>query len=271
MIRTVPLLLLLAAPTGLLAQQTAAPPPPPGLAGVQILPGWQAPDGSRIAAIRIALDPGWKTYWRVPGEAGIPPDLDFTGSRNIADLQVIWPTPVVFDQNGMRSVGYHDVLILPIRITPRDLAKPVMLDAAMTFGICRNICVPVSARLDADLDGSGHADNRISAAMADVPAPHPGLAHCTTEPISDGTRVTARIDLPHDTGQIALFELRSNPMWVSESVMQRQGDVLIAQADFVPDAAQPFALDTTDLRITVLGKPAFGTDKSIEIDGCAAD
>lgn len=245
--------------------------PPPGLAGAEILPGWRTPDGSRIAAIRIGLDPGWKTYWRVPGEAGIPPTLDFTGSRNIAELQVIWPVPTAFDQNGMRSIGYHDVLVLPVRITPHDPAEPVMLDAVLDFGVCRNICVPVSVRLDTDLEGAGAPDQRISAAMEDVPVPRPGLARCTTEPVSDGTRVTARIDLPGDQDQVALFELRSHPMWVSESTMSRDGGMLIASADFVPDDARPFALDQSDLRITVLDNPAKGDAQAIEIDGCPAE
>ncbi|HEY0275728.1 MAG TPA: protein-disulfide reductase DsbD domain-containing protein [Paenirhodobacter sp.] len=265
------LCLCLAAPVAALAQQVATPTLPPGLARVGILPGWRDPDGSRVAAIRIQLDPGWKTYWRVPGEAGIPPELDFTGSRNIAELQVIWPVPTVFDQDGIRSVGYHDALVLPIRIIPRDPTEPVMLDASLDFGICRNICVPVSTRLDADLTGAGQPDAQIAQALEDVPVPRPGRARCTTEPVSDGTRVTARIDLPEGRDQIALFELRSSPMWVSESVMHREGGVLVASADFVPDAAQPFDLDRADLRITVLGNPADGVAKAIEIDGCSDD
>ncbi|MFC3059870.1 protein-disulfide reductase DsbD domain-containing protein [Paenirhodobacter populi] len=276
MIRSVTPSLILAAALAQPLSGHAQEAQPPGIAGVEILPGWRAPDGSRIAAIRIGLDPGWKTYWRVPGEAGIPPMLDFTGSRNIAELQVIWPVPTAFDQNGMRSIGYHDVLVLPVRITPHDPAEPVMLDAVMDFGVCRNICVPVSVRLDVDLEGAGAPDDRISAAMEDVPVPRPGLARCTTEPVSDGTRVTARIDLPDDRDtadqdRVALFELRSHPMWVSESTMSREGGVLIASADFVPDDARPFALDQSDLRITVLDNPAEGDAQAIEIDGCPAE
>lgn len=238
---------------------------PPGIAGAEILPGWRLADGSRIAALRLVLDPGWKTYWRVPGEAGIPPVLDFTASRNVADIEVIWPAPMVFDQNGMRSVGYHGDLILPVRITPHDRTEPVTLQAELDFGICRDICVPGAVGMTADLTGAGAPDPRIAAAMAAIPAPRPGAAHCTTEPISDGMRVRATIDLPPAPDEVVMFELASTPMWVSESVMERRADGLHARTDFVPDAAQPFALDPAELRLTVLSAAG-----AWEIDGCPA-
>ena len=78
-----------------------------------------------MAGVRIALDKGWKTYWRSPGDAGIPPSLNFADSQNVARVTVHWPTPEIFDQNGLRSVGYDDELILPLEITPADPSQPV--------------------------------------------------------------------------------------------------------------------------------------------------
>ena len=100
-------------------------------------------------------------------------------------------------------------------------------------------------------------------AMAAVPLRQPGLAHCTVEPIADVMRVKAAIDLPEAAGEVALFELRSTPMWVSESVAHREGDTLVAMAEFVPENAQPFALDQRDLRITVLSEAG-----AVEFNGC---
>lgn len=241
----------------------AEEPLPPGMEGAEVLPGWEAPDGSRIAALKIELDPGWKTYWRTPGDAGIPPMIDFAGSRNVAGVKVIWPAPEIFDQNGMRTVGYHDAMILPLEITPADPGAPVMLNADLDMGICHDICVPVQLELDADLEGPGAPDAEIRAAMAAEPAPRPGAAHCALEPIADGVRVTAAIDLPPAAGEVALFELRSTPMWVSDSESQRDGGQMIASAEFVPESGQPFNLDPRDLRITVLSAQG-----AVQIDGC---
>ncbi|MGD9918188.1 MAG: protein-disulfide reductase DsbD domain-containing protein [Paenirhodobacter sp.] len=253
-------LLLAAAP---LAAQDAPAPLPPGLEGAELLDGWQAPDGHRVAAIRIDLDPGWKTYWRTPGDAGVPPRIDFAGSHNVAGVKVIWPAPVVFDQNGLRTVGYHDEMILPLEITPADPSAPVRLNADLDMGVCHDICVPVQLELDADLDGPGAPDAEIRAAMAAEPAPRPGAAHCALEPIADGMRVTATIDMPPAADEVALFELRSTPMWVSDSESYREGGQMIASAEFVPESGKPFALDPGDLRITVLSAAG-----AVQIDGC---
>ena len=63
----------------------------------EVLPGWRTPSGTWMAALHLTLSPGWKTYWRVPGEAGIPPLFDIAASTNIAALAVHWPTPHVFE------------------------------------------------------------------------------------------------------------------------------------------------------------------------------
>lgn len=249
--------------TAPLAGAQEAAPLPPGMADAEVLAGWQRPDGARIAAVRIALREGWKTYWRSPGDAGIPPQFDFAGSDNVAGVTVHWPTPEIFDQNGMRSVGYDDVVVLPLEIHPTDPSRPVRLNTEMDIGICHDICVPVSVGLHADLDGPGAPDPAIRTALTEQPPIRREGASCSVEPIADGMRVTARIDLPPGPGEIALFELKSTPMWVSDSVMHREGGALVASAEFVPEEATPFALDKRDLRITVLSGAG-----AVEFDGC---
>lgn len=247
----------------LAAPLTAQEALPPGMTGAEVLPGWQRPDGARIAAVRIALGEGWKTYWRSPGDAGIPPQFDFTGSENVAGVTVHWPAPEVFDQNGMRSVGYDGEMVLPLEIHPADPGQPVHLRTEMDLGICHDICVPVSLGLSADLRGPGAPDPTIRTALTAQPRPAEGAARCVIEPIADGMRVTARIALPPGTGEVALFELRSTPVWVSESEVLRDGGALVARADFVADSGKPFALDRNDLRITVLSDAG-----AVEFNGC---
>ena len=77
------------------------------MASIELLPGWVQPDGSRMAAIKITLEEGWHTYWRAPGDAGIPPQLTVRSSDNISGIKMHWPTPQVYEQNGMRYVGYE--------------------------------------------------------------------------------------------------------------------------------------------------------------------
>lgn len=277
------LILVLVAPLAAQAQTseievTILPPPPDaqqmvavsslprGMERTELLDGWQTEDGAHIAAIRIALDEGWKTYWRSPGEAGIPPQFNFAESQNVTSVQVRWPRPVIFEQNGMRTVGYRDEVVLPIEITPIDPSQPVALAADLDFGICHDVCVPVSVEVTADLQGPGQMNEpTIMGALSSQPQITTLPVLCEIEPISDGMRVTARIPLPAEAPEpLPVFELASMPVWVSEAVSHRDGDMLVAMAEFVPDAAAPFALDPHDLRITLLdGASAY------EIDGCA--
>lgn len=242
-------------------------PLPRGMAQAEVLEGWRTAEGARIAAIRILLDEGWKTYWRSPGEAGIPPQFDFAASENLGAVEVIWPRPEVFEQNGMRTLGYHEEMVLPLQVTPADPGRPVTLAVDLDFGICQEVCVPVSVAVSAALDGPDERAPEIHAALNDLPRRADLQAQCRAEPISDGMRVTARIALP-ETGAgadpVAVFELDMPGIWVSEAQTHREGDMLLSTAEFVPGNGQPFALDPEKLRITL-----FQGHDAMELTGCA--
>lgn len=241
------------------------------VAQAEIIPGWQEADGTRVAAIRITLKPGWKTYWRSPGDAGIPPSFDWSGSGNVRSVDLTWPTPKVFSQNGMRSIGYVQEVILPIRVEPKRSGKPLRLKADMDIGVCRDICVPatlkVSAKISAD---SSKRDPRIAAAIASRPltAQEAGLrkATCRISPTNDGLQVEARLYLPSAGGrEVAVMEMNNPKVWVSEAKTRREGNVLIAQSEMVHVDGSSFMVDRSSLRLTVLGKR-----HAVDVIGCTA-
>ena len=237
----------------------------------EILPGWQNADGSRVAAIRITLNAGWKTYWRAPGDAGIPPRIDWTGSGNVNDVNLTWPTPEVFSQNGMRSIGYMQEVILPLQVEPKRNGKPLRLKAVMEIGVCRDICVPQTLRVSAKIPvESGARDPRIAAALASRPLSgvEAGLkkATCRITPTSDGMRVEARLHLPSTGGkEVAVIEMANPKIWISEAKTRREGGVLLAQSELVHVDGSSFVVNRSDLRFTVLGHR-----HAVEIQGCTA-
>ena len=81
---------------------------------VNLRPGWRAEDGTHIAALQITLAPGWKTYWRQPGDTGIPPKFDFRVSEGLGALEVLYPTPKITWQDQVRTISYQDEVIFPI-------------------------------------------------------------------------------------------------------------------------------------------------------------
>src|ERR1700744_4263675 len=111
--------------------------------------------GSRSGAVLLGgfalqLQPGWKTYWRTPGDSGVPPRFDFTKSENIESVTVLWPAPTKFaDGAGGNSLGYHNQTVLPLRIVAKNADKPVTLRATINYAVCEKLCIPVEA--DAEL------------------------------------------------------------------------------------------------------------------------
>jgi len=239
-------------------------------AEAEILPGWRGDDGTHIAALRITLAPGWKTYWRAPGEAGLPPQFDWSGSDNLGELTLHWPVPEAFTSNGMTTLGYHDGLILPMEIVPVDAGADVALDGTLAMGICHDICMPMQTEVTAMLSGAATTpDARITNALGNRPqtAAEAGVAsaRCKVEPISDGLRVTAKIDMPSlGPTEMTVFEAATSDIWVSEAITRRAENMLTATADLVPPTGQPFELDTQSLRLTVLAG-----DRAVDIQGCA--
>ncbi len=123
------------------------------------------------AGIEIRLDPGWKTYWRYPGNSGVPPALDFTGSENVKSVNTLWPAPDVFDDGaGGHSIGYHGDVVLPLQIIPNDAAKPSSLHIKLDYAVCGKLCVPAEAHLALTLSGKAGAEEpALTAAEARVP------------------------------------------------------------------------------------------------------
>ncbi|ALK07895.1 protein-disulfide reductase DsbD domain-containing protein [Blastochloris viridis] len=107
-----------------------------------------ANDGAGLkAGVDLKLDPGWKTYWRYPGEAGLPPRFDFAGSLNVRAVEVSWPAPQRFEAGGTVSIGYGGGVVFPLTVHPLDPARPVVLAAAVSYAVCGTLCIPAEVSL----------------------------------------------------------------------------------------------------------------------------
>ncbi len=126
-----------------------------------------------LGGIAFEIQPGWKTYWRTPGDSGVAPRFDFSKSDNIENVTILWPAPMKFpDGNGGISLGYQKQFILPLRILAKNADKPVTLRAAVNYGVCEKLCIPVEANAELNfISESSTEDNNISAALDAVPKP----------------------------------------------------------------------------------------------------
>src|ERR687892_312118 len=91
------------------------------------------------AGVEIRLMPGWHTYWRYPGDAGVPPQFSFAGSRNVKQVDVLWPTPKRIVDSGGTSIGYSVGVIFPLRIVPQEAGKPATLRLQLQYAICEKL------------------------------------------------------------------------------------------------------------------------------------
>jgi len=183
----------------------------------------KTPDASFLrAGIEIRLDPGWKTYWRYPGDTGIPPTFDFSGSQNVKSAIVEWPAPEQFsDGAGGHSIGYVGDVILPLKITPATAALPSTLHLNLSYAVCGTLCVPAKAALELALTGRITDDELLDKAVRLVPRrvalgvqTKSGLAIRSVQLTSVGGKESVIIDVTAPQGApIDLFVEGPTPDW----------------------------------------------------------
>lgn len=141
----------------------------PGVSVRLISSGKIDADGKTLVGLEIDMPENTKTYWRIPGDTGLPLDLDFTGSSGIAAHQVIWPYPTREKMGAFLDYVYYGPTVLPIEIALDQPQARAVLGAS--FGICSEICIPAQAHFELEL---GEEQDRVNAlrlrqAMAEAP------------------------------------------------------------------------------------------------------
>lgn len=229
----------------------------------EILGGWRDDTGQHTAGLSIRLASGWKTYWRAPGDGGIPPRFNWSGSHNLAGVEVMYPTPKVMDQNGVRSIGYDRDVIFPLIVTAKDRSKPIQLVGEIEIGVCQEICIPITLNVSGVLPAVGSHDPSIARHMKSQPTAG-GKMTCEIEPIADGLRLRARTVASGNPNEAAVIEGIERGVWISQAVLSRDGDHMIAEVEIVPPTAKPFALARSEVRLTVLSD-----GQAVEFLGCS--
>ncbi len=107
----------------------------------------------RRAGIEIRLAPGWKTYWRYPGDSGIPPRFDFSHSKNVKSVTVRYPAPHRLTDESGTSIGYKHGVVFPLDIVPQNAAQPVMLAVKVDYAVCEKICIPAEGKAELNVTG----------------------------------------------------------------------------------------------------------------------
>ncbi len=234
----------------------------------RLMPGTAEPDGARMAGLDLTLVDGWKTYWRSPGEAGVPPVFDWSGSRNLRAAEILWPRPQLFETFGLRAIGYAGEVVLPVRLVPEDPTRPIEVRLTANLGVCKELCVLENIDLAQTIapGAAASGEARIAAALAAVPADAKasGLsaARCRITGNGQERRLEATLTFSRPlTAPIVLVE-GPETVWITEAESRREGDELRVTAG-ISVIKKGAWIDRSALRMTVLDD-AFAAD----IRGC---
>ncbi len=168
------------------------------------------------AGVEIKLRPGWKTYWRYPGDSGVPPNFDFSGSENLKQAEVLYPAPHLFTDETGQSLGYKGSVIFPLAITPQQEGKPVRLHVKVDYAVCEKLCVPAESTAELVVAGGESSQNTtLMAAEARVPKRvTPAQLGLTARRTNSGPKPVVTVDLGAPAGKpIELFAEGPTPQW----------------------------------------------------------
>jgi DsbC/DsbD-like thiol-disulfide interchange protein len=243
-------------------------------AALRLIAGPTAASGKQRVGVEIKLAPGYRTYWRNPGDSGVPPAFDWSGSTNVAGLDVRWPVPERFVDSSGHSIGYVEEVVLPISVQPLDAAQPVMLMLKLDYAICEKMCIPVKseARLWLEPGVTNVTSARLEQYEARVPVPAKLGEHKQQLALTDAQvdttgakpELALKIHVPGE-GKVEDVFVEGPGMWTfgkPSLVPQPDGTILarIKVRDRPKGAAGP-----TPIIVTLRGQPA-ASETRLELD-----
>ncbi|GAB4225815.1 MAG: protein-disulfide reductase DsbD family protein [Methyloligellaceae bacterium] len=190
-----------------------------------------------VAGIHVQLEKGWKTYWRNPGDAGLPPSFDWSGSRNVKSATVLWPAPKRFPDPYGASIGYKNEVVFPVLVEPEDPARPVDLRVHFEYAVCLDVCIPAEAKLAARIEAQPRASSAHAALLARylkrVPAPAgtvagaPELRDLEIDLSSGKPHITIDAAFPSGTQGADIFVEVSPPLYIpmTRKISEQPGGV----------------------------------------------
>ncbi len=228
-----------------------------GHSAARLLAGGKRGD-DLLAGVAVTLDPGYLTYWRIPGDAGVPPTFDASGSDNVASVTAAFPAPRKLDEGGVEAFGYHDSVVFPLHVIARDPSRPVTLALAFSYAVCATQCLPAGARFRLTLPNEVSPDARtiMEQALAAVPretilgAPGPVAVERVVAGTIDGRpglTITARA-----SDRSALFVEAPEGWYWQAKAPRAAGDGTVVFAATALDHPNDGALDLAAVHLTLV-------------------
>lgn len=222
-------------------------------------------DGIRqsYAFVEVAMPKGWKTYWRNPGDAGgVPPGFDWSRSENLGSATVLYAAPHRLTDDAGDTIGYKDHVTFPVLVVAKDAKKPVRLALDMTFGICKDICVPSQAAHDLEMapgdaavvEGANLAVlESVPRAASDVRPGDPVLKRSALDTSAAKPKLVLEAVFPGGAGGADIFIEAPDGLYVPmPGKVGGSGDTLRFEAE-LGSGLEPKDLQGKTLTVTLVG------------------
>jgi DsbC/DsbD-like thiol-disulfide interchange protein len=228
---------------------------------VRLIAGVNKDDTALRAGIEVKLQPGWHTYWRYPGDSGVPPRFDFSGSDNVKAARVRFPAPHLFSDDSGNSIGYADSVIFPVQVVPRQAGKPVTLRLKIDYAVCEKLCIPAEGSAELPLaTGPSINDAALTAAEARVPVPASAAdIELSARRVNNAPKPLVAVDLKTRSGKpVVLFVEGPSPEWALPIPKPAQG---------APAGRQHFGFELDGLPPGISPKGPFELTFTVVVDG----
>lgn len=225
----------------------------------RLIIGAMMEEGYYQGGFEVELEEGWKTYWRISGDSGIPPLFDVKNSSNLQNFEVLWPAPRVFKDGAGKGIGYKKRVLLPLNIRPEDPQQTIDFNLSIFFGVCSEICVPADVSFSSLLSPNNIRNENmalVQEALAQVPvaASPVGFNVKSALLIDKNDKEFAELDVRLPKGTKDLLVLVEGPRdWYFDPLKVSMNELEAA--------------DTTKLRVPLhrIAKDALGGDETLRL------
>ena len=241
-----------------------------GLVSAKITDGWIEKDQKLIFGLKIDLNKNWKTYWRLPGNAGLKPLFTFDKSENVFAAKIMWPSPIIFGEDNLWSIGYKDSVLLPLEVTPIDTSKPIKLEIQADIGVCEDVCIPVTLNVSYfATPGQNQENYEILGAILSEPIKSDDIGFQPPQCIiKNGELIMEFNEKNVKTGieniELFVIEVGSSVFYVNSKKAYVFDDRITVSTKNSVETELPGVISRETIKTTIIG-----SNQSIEFVGCS--
>ena len=225
---------------------------------ISFLKAWDSKEAT-LYALFIKMKKNWKTYWKYPGDSGFSPEFKIIESNNLKKIEISWPTPKVFFENGSVINGYKKELILPIFFYKEKSSKKIDFKLNFLMGFCDDICIPIKFIINSKnaLKANELKNKLVSNSLEKIPqdlSNSENLIECEVKKINKKMKLISKFDNNffsnnHSIEQLIL-EYLDGQIWFSEISKTNERFEFLSTINSFED--NNFFLDKSKIEYTII-------------------